>query len=414
MPVIKPSDEATNRYNIASDPKMISNWANLANSLGYGWCGGTASQYVGNDFSVSAVSGDSTKYSINANYRDSDPHKDGYRSNERLKMTMSNFTVQIDPNTITYGSPVITSLNPIDVGTYYVVNSGSSPVVMTKGFNTQLTSSVTHTTTYSFTEGFSLKQKWNAGIPGLGAQETEFTFNFSATQGWSDASTTTNLTSETEQVQVQVPPKSKVPITLVAARTQSNVSYTATATYGYSIELNNFLAYTWNARVDHPQDRPYQRFTFGTDRLNAIEHLVDLYDHRGISGYNTKWDWQSALTRHSELDALITSMKTDLPTIPFTGNFQNVYGSSVTYKVGDAIPLVSSDNIENTNSSRLLSMSSSTSSEAKEMNVDHAAVRGVSVASLGMFGHSAKAMAAYHGGLTVQRDEEGVRASYFN
>lgn len=47
------------------------------------------------------------RYTINANYRDSDPYHDGYRSNERLKMTMSNFKILIDPDTIAYGKPQV-------------------------------------------------------------------------------------------------------------------------------------------------------------------------------------------------------------------------------------------------------------------------------------------------------------------
>lgn len=345
-------DVATLRYKIASDPTLIKYWANIANSLGYAWCAGTKSNIPGEDFSVKLLDPRTNIYEISANKRDGDPFMDGntyYRSGERLKMQISDFALLIDPVTISYGTPMITSMTPLNMGTFCVINDSDTAADMSYTFHFEVSSSTSHTSEYSFTEGFELKQKWNAGIPGLGAAETEFTFKFDATQGWSNTTESGTSNYQDFSINVQVPPQSKRPIQLYAIRTQSSVDYSAKAVYNYNIKMNNFLAASWNARADHTGDRPYEPFTFGrvndkADDLSAVEHLIDLYGHKDIPGYTrfhgeTCWDWKSAVEKHPELEGYVKALQTDLPAIDFTGKFTKVDGVNAQFVVGDAVPL---------------------------------------------------------------------------
>ena len=55
--------------------------------LSYAWYGGTDSNTVGEDFSIEKRT---DEYYIKANYDANDPYAEGYRSNERLAMKISN------------------------------------------------------------------------------------------------------------------------------------------------------------------------------------------------------------------------------------------------------------------------------------------------------------------------------------
>lgn len=343
MPNLGPTKDFSDaKYKMSTNQTLISNWALLAHNLGYAWCGGTNSEYVGEDFSTKFLSPSS--YEIRANYRSGDPYASGYDADKRLVMTMSDMNVLIDPSKIQYSTPMIITLNPESIGVYYIENAGPSPITASRAFTYQLSSTVSHTSSYSFTEGMSLKQKWNVGIPGLGGNETEFEFNFSATQGWSDTSTKQITKTDELGVSVTVPANSKVGINLFAAQTKSEVNYQATAIYNYKMDLNSFMRWSGNARLDHPKDRPMFNFTFGTEAMSALEHLSDLYEHNYIDGYNKTWDWRGIEDKSSNIKSLIEGMVNDPVSFSFKGKFQNIFGTSVTYRIMPPEPLLNTPN----------------------------------------------------------------------
>ncbi len=48
--------------------------------------------------------------------------------------------------------------------------------------NYSLASTASHTSSYSFTEGFKLQEKFKAGVPFVASEEASIEFNFAATQ----------------------------------------------------------------------------------------------------------------------------------------------------------------------------------------------------------------------------------------
>ncbi|WP_251859914.1 aerolysin family beta-barrel pore-forming toxin [Clostridium sp. Marseille-Q2269] len=64
------NDEEELKAKIFNDPNFIKKYATLGDRLGFGWCGGTRSQYVGEDFDF-YKSGDS--YVLKGHYDPNDP-----------------------------------------------------------------------------------------------------------------------------------------------------------------------------------------------------------------------------------------------------------------------------------------------------------------------------------------------------
>ena len=93
--------------------------AQLANYLGYGWCGGCAAQFVGEDFrrnrdSLEAVTKGPCK---------------GYMSNQRLKMHYKQFCLSVKE--IKYGKEVIQDLPPKIYGMGVVTNPTDGNITRT-------------------------------------------------------------------------------------------------------------------------------------------------------------------------------------------------------------------------------------------------------------------------------------------
>ena len=324
------------KFKVASDPNVISKLALFAHMLGFGWCGGTRSNLVGNDFEV-RKSGD--EYLLKGHYDSKDPYADGYWADKRLHIALRNFRITFDPRSFVYGTPQIASLKPLMVSSYLARNDGDEEDTATKTFTYQLTEAVAHTTNFSFTEGFKVAVKWKAEIPFFGGGEASTEFSFGATQGWSDSSTTTEGETDTSTYTGKLPPHTQRLIRLIASRVSSDITYTATARIGFDVEFYNFLRYSGNARADHPQDRPFVTLKFGTDYRDGLDDIADKWKHRGIPGYWdwVDWDWMTQ-NFGTSVDSTMSFIDAGIGA-PTSGKFNDVKGTSVYTSGDDAEPV---------------------------------------------------------------------------
>lgn len=324
------------KYKVANDPTVIKNLARWANMLGFAWCGGTQTPYVGNNFDVSRNSDGS--YAINAHYNSSDPYASGYWADQRLKMTISNFRLSIDPATFAYGSPTMTSLDPIAIDSGTAINPNDTEASIAVALNSNHTDSYAHETNVSFTEGVKLTIKSKAEVPFFGSSEVDTEFSFSATEGWKNTSTTTDVVGTTWTYTSKVPAHSKKLIQLMGLRTKSNVSYTAVATITFDVSFYGFLANGGNARSDHPTNRPFMTATFNSGDLSGIEAMLDLYDHSYVENLgNWDWHWIKA-NANSYLGSLVGFFRRGI-TVPLDGHFTGVVGTNATVSEGPVQPL---------------------------------------------------------------------------
>ncbi|MEZ4295651.1 MAG: aerolysin family beta-barrel pore-forming toxin [Polyangiaceae bacterium] len=330
------SNNATLKSKIANNPTLIKKLAYAADMLGFAWCGGTGSQYVGEDFSVYENADGS--YSMQANYDPTDPYTSGYWADKRLKITLSDFSVEIDPATFTYGSPTTTVLAPLAVSQADAKNYSaqqSSVAVQLQDIHTDIYS---HATNVSFTEGVKLTIKNKAKVPLFGESELSTEFSFSSTQGWTNTTTTQNVVGQLVTYTATVPPVSKKHITMYSYRTKSTINYTSVARVKFKVSFYGFLKWSGNGRNDHPENRPFITATFGTDSLSGLEHIVDMYDHANSPGYS-QWDWDWVKANHYPwIGSTIGTLRKGV-TAPLSGKFEGVKGLYVDVVEAAAQPL---------------------------------------------------------------------------
>ncbi|MFP2904909.1 aerolysin family beta-barrel pore-forming toxin [Pyxidicoccus sp. 3LFB2] len=322
------------KYALASNPTIISHLARLANDLGYAWCGGTRSQYVGQDFDVYK---DGNNYVMQAHYNPDDPYAGGYWADSRLKITLSNFKLLIDPSTLTYGAPLTESLDPIAVAQTYASNSSTTESTMGVKLTDQHTDSYTHTTSTSFTEGFKFSIKNKAEVPLFGSSELTTEFSFSSTQGWTDSNTTTHVTGVETNYSVRVPARSKKLITMIGYRTASQVYYSGLAYLSFDVTFHGFLRHSGNAHTSHPTNRPFHTVTFGGENISGLQDIVQQYDFRHIPNYS-QWDWNWVNSFDSYAPSMMNFFRQGI-TAPITGRFSGVKGTYTDFREGEAQPL---------------------------------------------------------------------------
>ena len=180
------------KYEIACDRTLQRNLATLADSYGFGWCGGTRSGYVGEDFDV-YKEGDN--YVIKGHYDPKDPYAKGYRASETLKITLSNFRYRVDPHSVNFQTPIIKKFEPKSIDTVTLINNRDTKEDVTLNLQYSQADCSTHSSNYKFSEGLKLASKFKLKIPFVGETEDSIEFSFGAEQGWTD--TTSNTVNKT-------------------------------------------------------------------------------------------------------------------------------------------------------------------------------------------------------------------------
>lgn len=324
------------KFKVAHDPAVIKNLAYLAGMLGFAWCGGTRSPNAGEDFDV--VRNSDGSYSMNAHYNSSDPYASGYMADRRLRMMISNFRIAIDPSTFVYGSPTITTFEPVRVSSGLARNPNDTESTISITLDSSHTNTYSHETNVSFTEGVKLSIKNKAEVPFLAGTELTTEFSFSATEGWKDTTTTIDIIADPIEYSTSVPPHSQKGVTMVGLRTRSNIHYTAVASVTFDVAFYGFLAFSGNARSDHPTNRPFVTATFNSAGRSGLEAILYMYDHSYIDDLEG-WDWHwIKAAANGYLGSTIGFFRRGI-TVPLNGQFTGVLGTNVTFTEDPVQPL---------------------------------------------------------------------------
>ncbi|MCD3351871.1 aerolysin family beta-barrel pore-forming toxin [Clostridium botulinum D/C] len=339
---------------IIQDPNFTRNWAAIAHSLGFGWCGGTAKPEIGEDFEFRRAEEDGKPvYYLSSRYNSNDPYAEGYRANERLVMKITNTRFIIDESSIKLGKPKVRKISPLSSQSADVVNPNKTDSKLSGGFTYTTSKTISKTDNFKFGEKIGVKTSFKVGIPFLADNKIETNFEISAEQGWSQTNSNVETKQATTAYMSTVAPKTKKTIFLDVLGKQSDVPYEAKIYMEYDIEFTGFLRYTGNARKDHPTDRPTISFKLGgKNGMSAVEHLRDLYKHKNINGYSN-WDWKWI---EDNMKDIFLPTYEDLNTIYYGGEmsgvFTNVNGTKAVVREGKAISLDETDKNARTRSKR--------------------------------------------------------------
>lgn len=306
----------------------------LAHNLGYAWVGGNNSLYVGEDMTINR-SGNS--WVIQGNNSGS---CDGYRCNEKTKITVDNFTYTVNDNNFWHGD-VIESDREL-VKTVYATARNRSNIAQQVVVDLKVDESTnwSKTNSYGFSESVQTENTFKWPLVG----ETKLTIKLEANQSFAE----TNGNSTSEQVTLQarpmVPANSELPIRVELYRSTISYPYRFNADISYDVEFNGFLRWGGNAWHTHPDNRPYKAHTFTMGRSsNESADIRYQWDHRYIPGETKWWDWGWAIK-----EAGLSSMQyaTGGSLRPFhsyvSGDFNAESQFAGTIEIGQATPITNS------------------------------------------------------------------------
>ncbi|HVJ94458.1 MAG TPA: aerolysin family beta-barrel pore-forming toxin [Labilithrix sp.] len=330
---------------IASNPILLKNLAKLGDMLGFGSCGQERSPYVTNLFDLpSTIQHIAKDYTVSRSSGDSYVMVAGSNSgckapvDQRFTIRLKNFRFVVDPETFVFEPKPSTNLAPIVVAETLAVNGSNTASNVTVSLTDEHTEELSHTTETSITAGIEVSVSGKAGVPFLAEGSVTTTVSFSAGFGWSNTTTTTDVTGVTVQFTARVPAKRKKVIQMLASRTQFNVDYQGFGDVKFDIELTGVLRSTGNGLKDHPVGGSKRTVKFGNGSLSGFEHIVDAYDHANIPNFSDfDWDWISAFGG-KHLPETIRTLREDIR-IPLRGSFRSVKGISTSFQEGPALPL---------------------------------------------------------------------------
>lgn len=291
--------------------------AQLANYLGYGWCGGCKAQFVGENFRRNRDSLEATTKG---------PCK-GYMSDQRLKMHYKQFSFSMKE--IKYGKEVIQDMPSEVYDQGVVTNPTNSNVTRTVTKDVKSVRTVTHTATGDWTDPQDLGETIEYLPPaGLGAA---YMFPYSNSTSTVDSlgnSQTTNIKiTSTKMLEA----KQRAEWRLLVGRKRRTVPYTAIILVRFSAEMDGFLRWgggyngdstNYHVRYRGSGDRPTFRYTIG-------DHNIPFYTAlKEKSQQNTyPWQWHNMLQRYPHAQAIINRLTDEnYYTFTLTGQFEDTHG----------------------------------------------------------------------------------------
>ncbi|XP_059140626.1 uncharacterized protein LOC131928284 [Physella acuta] len=308
----------------------MSDIANLAHYLGYGWCGGCRSKYVGQDF---IRNGDtwlsSTKQPC-----------DGYKHDQRLNLAYGDWSFGIKD--IKYGTPLIEDLTPetIDSGVFINREPTNSSKTITR--TEIIESSVTHTTTSAWKNSQELNLGISFSPPGF-SFSGGFKFGYETSTSQTDENKKEQTNSFTVTSVKTLLPNSGAKWRLVVAKTKTSVNYTATIIVKFSTELQGFLR--WDGGISNvktnyhykhrgSEDSPTFNYRFGDSKVPFYTALK-----RESSTMSHPWLWADLNNAYLNFADLTTHLTEESNYVfQLTGKFEDVSGKNVDFH-WDTVPI---------------------------------------------------------------------------
>ncbi|KAI8798498.1 Biomphalysin 10 [Biomphalaria glabrata] len=305
----------------------LSNMANLAHLMGYGWCSGCMSNYVGEDF-----------------YRDGETWKanqngtcNGYKSDQRLSLVFSNWKFAI--KNIKYGESVTDEIQPSTLDKGMTRNNDSETATDTYEISETIMETITHSSTSSWTNRIDLGLSVTVQIPLMFPQSSlsstsTFTTSFEQSSSNTKDQSTANSKTFKKTIEKSIAPFSAAEYEVILHKTRTTVPYTATIIAKFSTEFRGFLR--WDGGNDSPtsnyhyqfkgsEDRPTFNYRFGDDSEAFYSALK-----KEIITRSKPWLWKDIITNYPDTQHLINRL-IDESQYEFTlsGTFEHVAGKRI-------------------------------------------------------------------------------------
>ncbi|CAH2214934.1 aerolysin family beta-barrel pore-forming toxin [Tepidibacter aestuarii] len=300
-------DEESLKAKIIQDPAFIKDLANLAHQMGLGWCGGTASQYVGDDFEFEKIG--PNHYILKARYNENDPYASGYRAGERLEIDITNVKFYIDTDSLKLGKPKVTELKAANSTSKIIRNGGDCENTFVVDYSATEETSFTKTDGGQWAVTAGVKQTFtvkSSEVTGGVDSATELSVSATGGESWSEAKGTSTRVTQSSQERINVLPNKKAKVTTLAFQQKSDIPYTVNMYLDYDVQFKGFMRWKDNSRFGHDESRPtYDDIKFGGKpsylggTLGGPEDILDQYLHRDINGYS-KWDWDWILDKYKD------------------------------------------------------------------------------------------------------------------
>ncbi|GFR69242.1 biomphalysin [Elysia marginata] len=303
----------------------LRNMALLAHYMGYGWCAGCRSPWVGDDF---VKSGDTW-------LADKSRRCSGYKSNHRLSLAFGDWS--FGTKEILYGQAVVDELQPESVDDGVIVNNDPTPATKTVTRTEVSIRSVKHTTTSSWKSsaelGIEVSYTPSGATGGVGGS-VSYKFNYESGFTTQDSSQQQQSRTFTISSSKNLEPYSSVRFQLMMSKIRSTVPYTAKVLVRFSTEFKGFLRWgggsneantNYHAKHRGSSKRPTVNYKFGS---TSVPFYTALYQES--SQAQRPWLWYDLKNNHGSVQGIINSLvDEDKYTISLSGKFEDVIGKQV-------------------------------------------------------------------------------------
>ncbi|XP_005096128.1 aerolysin-like [Aplysia californica] len=310
----------------------MSDIATLAHYLGYGWCASCRAPYVGEDF---RRQGDTWQ-------ADTTEPCSGALSHHRLSMNYGHWKFSI--KNMTFGTPVLQSLQPETVDTGVVNNELPYDVTRVITRSADVIRSVTHTATSEWRRSHELGLTFGYSSVGF-SSSAEYRFTYGTSTTTSDSTGRTQAGSFTVKESLTVPAYSAANFTIIISQTRRTVSYTATILIHFSTELGGFMRWgrgpdgrLTNCHYQHKgsERRPTVHYRFGNARVPFYEALKEESD-----SLQRPWLWADMKQRYTYGQNVINRLTREgRYEFTLTGKFDDVAGNDVQIQWGEPYPML--------------------------------------------------------------------------
>ena len=303
----------------------LRNMALLAHYMGYGWCAGCRSQWVGDDFVRSE----------NAWKADQSMRCDGYKNNQRLGLAFDDWSFKT--KNIYYGQAVMEDLQPESVDQGVIVNNDANPVIKTVSRQEISVRTVTHKKTSSWQHSHELGVEVSYtpldATGGVGGS-VSYTFGYETGTTKEDSTGQQQTRTFTVSSTKEIAPFSSISFQLVMSKTRNTLPYTAQILVGFSTEFKGFMR--WGGGGNDPDtnyhedyrgsdDRPTFNYRFGSSTVPFYTAL-----NRESTEAQSPWLWHDLKNNHQSVQGLINYLVDENKYIlALTGQFEDVIDKQV-------------------------------------------------------------------------------------
>uniref|UniRef100_A0A2C9KLY1 Aerolysin-like C-terminal domain-containing protein n=1 Tax=Biomphalaria glabrata TaxID=6526 RepID=A0A2C9KLY1_BIOGL len=300
----------------------LTNLANLADKLGYGYCYGTKGVNVGEDFRREHDS-----WVANTEY-----YCKGDKCDKRLAIDYRNWNLAVKE--IKYGQKVIDKLNTENIESGQKENhlNTSSTVAVERSYAVMDT--IEHSMTSSWKTSLELSFSLEFGFKETGKASSTFKVAFEYSQSTTKKnSQTTSHTLKTTSTQT-IPPHSAAEYTIKMSKTRTTIPYTAVIIAKFSVGLRGFLRFgqgfsspTTNYHFHHKGSDEEQSvpYTFGSQSEAFYTALK-----RESETQSKPWLWNDMFKNHPSVRHVINKL-TNESQYEFTlnGKLEHVAGTKI-------------------------------------------------------------------------------------